>query len=311
MSSLRIGLVGCGAWGGLILRDLVALGAAVTVVARSAASRERAARHGATAVADLAARAAAGPRAVVVATPSTSHAAVVREVLERLPAAPVFVEKPLATSAADARALAADGAGRVFVMDKWRYHGGILALARLARERAFGGVLGLRSERLGWGTRRDVAGAAWHLLPHDFAIAQEILGGVPALRAAQVQRRDGVITGATVLLGGKPWVECRVAVHHPLRIRRVQLVCRDAVAMLDDALADGLTIARGPLDEGDRAPALQRRPIDTRMPLLAELAAFLAFVRGDGPPPKTPAAEALPAVERIEQAIAWAERDGR
>ena len=36
--SLRIGLVGCGRWGRLILRDLLALGAEVQVTCRSEAT---------------------------------------------------------------------------------------------------------------------------------------------------------------------------------------------------------------------------------------------------------------------------------
>ena len=306
MSKLHVGLVGCGAWGSLILRDLVALDAAVTVVARSAVSRARAEQHGAAAIVDtLAGLAATSPAGVVVATPSATHATIAMALLAALPEAPLYVEKPLATSTADARRMLAAGAGRLFVMDKWRYHAGVQALADAARERTHGPVLGLQCERLGWGTRPDVEGVAWHLLPHDFAIVDEILGAVPPLRGAQVHRRQGVVTGATALLGGDPWVECRVSAQHPLRIRRVQLVCRDAVLMLADALDDHLVVARGPLDAGDRTPALERLPIDTRMPLLAELAAFVAFVRGDGPPPKTPAAEAMTAVERIEEVLAW------
>ena len=45
---VKIGLVGCGRWGKHILRDLVALGCDVTVVARSTVSRERASSGGAT-----------------------------------------------------------------------------------------------------------------------------------------------------------------------------------------------------------------------------------------------------------------------
>ncbi|HEY3492094.1 MAG TPA: hypothetical protein VGK43_04020, partial [Solirubrobacterales bacterium] len=46
--SPRVGLAGCGRWGRHILRDLRDLGCEVPVVARSEASRERAAEGGAT-----------------------------------------------------------------------------------------------------------------------------------------------------------------------------------------------------------------------------------------------------------------------
>jgi predicted dehydrogenase len=204
--------------------------------------------------------------------------------------------------ATDARALARIGQGRVFTMDKWRYHPGVLALARIAQERRFGPVLGIRTERLGWGSR-DAHGTVWHLMPHDLAIVLEILGEVPPLRWAHVQRCGDAVTGATALLGEDPWVECRVSSHHPQRQRRVQLVCRDAVACLDDGYADALTIASGALLEGDRAPDLRREPIDTAMPLLAELTAFTDFLRGKGPAPKSDLADAVTIVERIEQVL--------
>lgn len=300
-----LGLVGCGAWGRHILRDLAAIGP-VAVVARSAASRARAAAEPqAIVLPDLDALVARRPAGVVVATPTLSHAAVLEELLLRLPGVPLFCEKPLTNSLAAAQRLASLGGERLFSMDKWRYHPGVQRLSAHARSGTFGRVLGLRTERLAWGSAGRPEGTAWHLLPHDFAIALEILGVLPPLRSALVQRdAAAVVTGVSAVLGATPWVEIRVSSHHPIRLRRVQLVCEQAIVSLDDGYADALTIASGPLDEGDREPERRSEPIPDALPLAAELRAFADWVSGTGPAPKSGITDTLTVLARIEEALA-------
>ena len=77
----RVALAGCGRWGRHVLRDLVALGCDVPVVARSEASRERARDGGAERiVGDFSELGAVD--GVVVATPTATHAEVAEEALE-------------------------------------------------------------------------------------------------------------------------------------------------------------------------------------------------------------------------------------
>ena len=139
-----VGLVGCGRWGQHILRDLVTLGCEVPVVARSQESRARAEGGGAR---ELVGDIASLPRVdgVVVATPTSTHAAVVEEALEL--GVPIYCEKPLCDDPAAAERLAESGAGRLFVMDKWRYHPGVQELAAIARDGRLGSVSGLRTVR--------------------------------------------------------------------------------------------------------------------------------------------------------------------
>ena len=133
-------LVGCGRWGRHILRDLIALGCEVPVVARSEASIERAREGGAAEiVADIASLGAVD--GVVVATPTSTHAEVVEEALGL--GAPVFVEKPLTADVDSARRVAAIAPDRLFVMDKWRYHPGVRELARIAQSGELGPVVGI------------------------------------------------------------------------------------------------------------------------------------------------------------------------
>src|SRR5215211_7399511 len=139
-----IGLVGCGKWGRLILRDLLSLGATVSVVAFGE-SASHAAGAGASAVVanvgDL-----PSVEGIVVASPTATHADVIEALLPR--GVPIYCEKPLCDDDVKARRLATAAPTRLFVMDKWRYHCGVLEMAAIARSGELGPVIGLRTTRI-------------------------------------------------------------------------------------------------------------------------------------------------------------------
>lgn len=291
---VHIGLVGCGAWGRHILCDLLGLGCKVTVAVRSEEHGRYAAEHGASAVvksgADLPA-----VDGLVVATPISTHAAVVGELLLRN--VPIFCEKPITADRASARYLATMAPTRLFVMDKWRYHPGIEALRDIARSGELGPVHGLRTTRVGWGFTHS-EDATWVLIPHELSVALEILGSVPRPKSALVDQVDGRAAGVVGTFGDSPWLVSEVSVRHPDRRREVRLYCRDGVAVLDDPYRDHVLIAwNGDLVGGVR-PIVEQRPISTEFPLLRELRAFVEHLNG-GPPPRSSALEGLAVVEAI------------
>ncbi len=255
----NIGLVGCGRWGRLVLRDLLSLGATVSVVASG--DNARLAKAAGAEVVVGSPRDLPSTDGLVIATPTPTHADVIEALLPR--GVPIYCEKPLCDDAARARRLAAAGRDRLFVMDKWRYHQGVLELAAIARSGELGPVIGLRTTRVGYGHGHPETDCTWTLLPHDLCIAQEILG-----RLLPPQRL-------------------------------VTLLCRDGVATLEDAYADHLVMVANPPPGGTIAePRTTRRPIPVEMPLLAELAAFVDHLNG-GPPPRSSAAEAAETVAAI------------
>jgi predicted dehydrogenase len=295
VSGPLVGLVGCGEWGRLILRDLRALGCTVAVVARSEESAARARVGGAQAVVgDVAALPEVA--GVVVAVPTAVHAQAIEAALPR--GVPVFVEKPLCPGVEDARRLCAAAGDRVFVMDKWRYHPGVEALRDIARAGELGAVRGLRTTRVQWGNRHADVDAVWILAPHDLSIGQEILGGVPEPRAAVAEGTAARLEGMVALLGHEPWQVLEVSARHAQFRREVRLHCAEGVAVLDDGWADSLLVARG---DGSR----ERRPLPAGLPLLRELRAFVEHL-GGGPPPRSSAAEALAVVEAIARLRALA-----
>jgi predicted dehydrogenase len=294
-----IGLIGCGDWGRHILRDLKALGCVVPVVARSSASVARATEGGADrVVGDLDALGAVD--GVVVATPTATHAAIVAAVLPH--GVPVFCEKPLCADVEQARALTAAADGRLFVMDKWRYHWGIEALAEIVRTRELGAPRGLVSVREQWGSPHRDVDSLWIHLPHDLSIAREVLGHLPPARSAVAEQIGDVPLGLHGTLGDDPWVLVTHSAAATATRRSVRLVCADGSATLADGYDDAVFVARG---VPERGAAPERRPVDPEWPLLRELRTFVEHVRG-GPPPRSSAAEHLEIVERLAELRALA-----
>jgi predicted dehydrogenase len=294
-NSSRVALLGCGRWGRHILRDLHALGCEVPVVARSEESRERARAGEAEAIVpDIASLGQVD--GVVISTPTATHAEVVGEALEL--GVPVFVEKPLTNDVASARRLAEAAPDHLFVMDKWRYHPGVLELARIARSGELGAPVGIHSRRVTLGHRYTDVDTVWIHAPHDLAIALEVLGEVPPPRSAVPELVGGELMGVTALCGTSPWLVVEVSTLAPGHRRELRLVCEGGVAQLDGAEADVVVARAGRID----ADSVEHRPITGELPLLAELRAFVEHLQG-GPPPRSSAAEGVAMVEVVAEMI--------
>ena len=238
--------------------------------------------------------------AAVVAVPTHLHGDIVLRLVRR--GCPIFCEKPLTNDVASARRIVATAGERVFVMDKWRYHPGVHALRDIAKAQEFGPVLGIASVRVQWGSPHDDVDLAWILLPHDLSIAQEILGYLPApLHAVAESDAEGLVA-MTAWLAGPAWLQCEAGIRSPQHRRNIELRCRDGVAVLGDAYDQHIAVLR--TDRGARGrapPAWEARPFAPRMPLLAELEAFVAYIGGAGPAPKSTAGEGLAVVEAIAE----------
>jgi predicted dehydrogenase len=290
--SLEIGLVGVGPWGANILRDLRALGVSVHCCARSDGSSERARVGGATSVVEDPRDLPETCAGFVVATRTISHIDSVLAVLPR--ERPIFCEKPLSNDLTAARALPEAARRLVFIMHKWRYHPGIIELARIAASGADGPVEGLRLLRLGWGNSHTDVSSLWILAPHDLSIAHAILGETPepvaAMRDVLAPGADGVVAMLKARSGATVTIEASSG--HPSNLRRITMRCRDATYELDSA--DYALIQRR--DHRDGAATSVR--VGAEMPLLEELRAFVGHLQG-GRPPHTALGEELAMIEAI------------
>jgi predicted dehydrogenase len=281
-----------------VLRDLLSLGAAVQVAAPTESTRKYALEQGARAahadVGDI--RDVDG---YVIVAPTSLHAWMIDRLLPT--GKPIFVEKPLCIDPADARRIADRGQGRVFVMDKWRYHPGIQRIADLKKRGELGEVLSVRMVRMGWGLRHRDMDSLSMLLPHDLSILLHVIGDIPMLRSAirtTVSPGDG---GMIAVLGGDagaPLVTLETSVATPEHRRSFTFVGERATAQLADACETCVRLRRGP--PGNLSAAAESLDASGPLPLLRELEVFVEHLRG-GPAPVSSANEGRRVVERIAE----------
>lgn len=296
----EIALAGAGRWGLRILEALVAGGARVWVVDPSEEARSRALTEGASG----AFPGGAGlPRidAAVVAVPTRRHA----ETVERFGSAgvPIFCEKPLTADGPEAAGLARKFAGRLFVLDKWRYHPAVEALARMAARETLGPLRALRTRRVQPSISGYDVDPVWVLAPHELSIAAEILGALPPLAKARARFAAREVVALEAEFGDSGEFSFEAAVDAPARVREISLEGRDGMARW--TMADEHAI----LVEGRRA---ERVPVDPEPPLAREMRALLSSLSG-GRPLKTDGragAESVLLLERA-RALAGISRDGR
>ena len=293
----HIGLAGCGNWGRYILRDLKSLGCRVTVAARSTRSRAFASEFGADHVVPSIGELPSDADGFVVATPTAFHHEAVSALLAF--GRPVFVEKPLTNDLDSARDLESRATGRIFVMDKWRYHPGVEALRDLARSQELGPVRYIQTLRLGWSNPHEVD-ASWILLPHDLAITLEILGYIPDPVSAFAEYQSSSLSGISGVLGRDPAVSVEVSAARASTLRRISVCFERGAAILEDSYSPAIRIRRLIHSSARKDDPEESRPLATELPLVRELRAFVDYLRG-GPPPRSSAAEAVRIVEVISR----------
>jgi predicted dehydrogenase len=274
--TVLVGVVGFGRWGANVVRDLLALGAEITVAEPDDARRGAAGLAGATHCVETA-ECLPDCDGYIVATPARVHRDICEVLLER--DTPVFVEKPPCTNLAEVEALAAQARDRIFVMHKWRYHPGIRVLAELTASGGLGEPARLETTRTGPGSLPSDVDVLWHLGTHDLSIAVEILDGLAPIREVHATRDStGRITRCSVAMGQEANLEHRmlVAAGVPDHVRRFVVSGSEGSAVLDGAYATTLTVHRRAGVETLAVPHVQ--------PLVEELRTFMAHLAG-GPPP--------------------------
>jgi predicted dehydrogenase len=209
---LRVGLIGYGLAGRVFHAPLIAASPALTLAAVVTRDAERRAAlqaaHPDAVVLDTPAQLWARASMldlVVVATPNRSHVPLARAALQA--GLPVVVDKPLAPSAAQARALIADARAQgcmLTVFQNRRWDGDFLTVRRLLAEDALGAVRRFESRferwnpvpRQGWRERGDpeeAGGLLFDLGAHLIDQALQLFGPVRAVHAELDHRRPGVV----------------------------------------------------------------------------------------------------------------------
>jgi len=232
--------------------------------------------------------------AYVVATPSTSHAGVLADLLQF--GKPIFCEKPLGTKLSELLALPAAARELVFVMDKWRYHPAIEELRRLVSGGGLGTFYGVATRRLDSTHGHADADCTWILLPHELSIATEIFGRAPEAVDALASFDGGqVVDMVSRLRAGDANMVSRISTCWPTRVRTVRVAFADGLAAFDlrNESAIVLTDADGETSTTINVPFVA--------PLHRELEAFVAHAAGNGPAPKATFADGVETVRTIER----------
>ena len=123
--------------------------------------------------------------AVVIATPASTHAALVRMALER--GKHVLVEKPMALDVASCESLCqlASTAKRVLMVGyTFLYNAGVRKMKEYMGPEPFGQMYYLHATRTNLGPIRQDVNAVWDLAPHDIAIFNYLLEEQPAWASA-------------------------------------------------------------------------------------------------------------------------------
>jgi len=185
---LRVALIGFGYWGpnyARVLHDLPSV--ELTAVCDSSAGRLAQVRQRYPSVATFPDLAGALGRidAAVIATPASTHRALVQQALSA--GVHVLVEKPMAldTAGCDALCDLAAASGRVLMVGyTFLYNSGVRKMKECMTPDQFGQVYYLHATRTNLGPIREDVDAVWDLAPHDIAIFNYLLDDEPRWASA-------------------------------------------------------------------------------------------------------------------------------
>lgn len=321
---IHFGLLGCGYWGPNIVRVLLRQEDVrlVRVAEPREGRRERLLReHPGLQVCRDHREVIEDPilDAVVIATPVSTHHALAMEALGA--GLHVLVEKPLASSTTEARALAAEAKRRGSVLMAghiFQYSPAVEALARLCSGDGLGAIYYLDAARMNMGPPRSEVDVVWDLGPHDVSIVCHLLGtGALEVGASGASyARGGLIDTAfiTVRYPGGIQAKLHLSWLSPFKVRRLHVAGRGGAVLYDETEpvekvrfyhqgvdtrlgagdADSVRLVYGP-------GKVTTPPLGTWEPLEKEIRHFIECIQRDREPVSGPAV-AVKVVEILEAA---------
>jgi UDP-2-acetamido-3-amino-2,3-dideoxy-glucuronate N-acetyltransferase len=225
--------------------------------------------------------------ACAIATSPASHYEIARLALEA--DKDVFVEKPLALTTAEGRALVdiARGRGRILMVGHvLEYHPAVERLCGLVRQGELGHLQYIYSTRLNLGRIRTEENALWSFAPHDIHVLLRLLDEYPQKVACHggTYLHQGVADVTMTLLAFRSGVRAHVFVSwlHPYKEHKLVVVGDRGMAVFDDTLpfSEKLMLYRHRVDWIERLPVAVRGvgeaiPLEEREPLEMECRHFL------------------------------------
>src|SRR6266516_8228686 len=178
-------------------------------------------------------------KAVAIATPAETHAAMVREAL--LADKDVFIEKPLCLSVPEGEELAALAYDRKRVLMVghllW-YHPAILKLKELIDAGELGRIQYIYSNRLNLGKIRREENILWSFAPHDISVILGLVGEMPEVIQTQGGNylHDRIADVTLSLLSFPSGIKAHIFVSwlHPYKEQKLVVVGDRKMAVFDD-----------------------------------------------------------------------------
>lgn len=248
-----IAQIGCGYWGPNLLRNFSALkNCRVKNVVDASAERRAFVQANfprTTAVPDYK-PVLADPEidAVVIATPAATHFQLGIEALQA--GKHIFVEKPMATTAAEVDELARVAnekeltamAGHTFI-----YNCAVRYVKKLIDDGELGEVRYIYSQRLNLGRIRSDIDALWNFAPHDISIIQYWLGNpepISVARQGMAYMQDGIddVVFLSLTYPGKIMANIHVSWLDPQKVRKMIVVGSKKMVVYDDVADDKIAI---------------------------------------------------------------------
>ena len=262
--NIRVGVVGLGYWGPNLARNFAAIEgcelAWLCDAAPEACEKLASSFPGARTTGDLE-DLLNDPEldAVALATPVPTHAALASRVAQA--GKHCFVEKPLATTAADAEAAvaAAEEAGKTLMVGHLlEYHPAVDRLKELLDGGELGGLYYIYGNRLNLGKLRADENALWSLGAHDVSVALHLIGEEPeeciAHGASYVRESVQDVVFCYLRFPSGVVAHLHLSWPDPHKERRITVVGSGRMATFDDMLIEGkLTIYDKGFDEDTRS----------------------------------------------------------
>ena len=321
-TKVKVALVGCGYWGPNLARNLHQLPDAEMVACCDLDPgnlQRMQALYPVRATPDLDAI-LADPEieAVALATPVGTHYQLTRRLL--LAGKHVLVEKPLATSAAEAReliSLARQQERVLMVGHVFEYNPAVLKIKELIDGGQIGRVYYLYSNRVNLGRVQSDINVLWSIAPHDVSIALFLLEEVPeqvsARGASYLNGQVEDVVFVTMFFPGGVMAHVQASWLDPSKVRRMTVVGSEKMIVYDDVASEGKVkiYDKGVYRRGDstygefqykvHSGDITIPKIDMSEPLRNECAHFVECVR-TGATPRTDGENGLRVVRVLEAA---------
>jgi predicted dehydrogenase len=244
MNRLNVAAIGCGYWGPNLIRNCVEIPSisleAVVDLDWERLSHVQSRYPGIPMVTDdFTQLFDTGIEAVVVSTPPETHHDIVTACIEQ--GLHVLVEKPLATTSADARRLVelADRYDRVLMVGHtFEYNPAVRALKEVVQSGELGNIHYIDAVRVGLGLFHPTLNVIWDLAPHDISILIHILGEMPTMVStsgiACVQNSIEDVAYVTLTFPSGILAHVRLSWLDPCKTRRITVVGRKKMIVYDD-----------------------------------------------------------------------------